>query len=183
MHDAELAKLADAVGYAEGLPVVEDPKILSPKKFLDECMKVRFPNPYLGDTSARIATDISQGLAFRFGETVKAWVKRSGTAESLTGIPLAIAGWLRYILGVDDAGKKYELSPDPMNAEISGLLAGVEIGKPESVGEKLKPILSNERIFGVNLYDAGIGAKVEAIFRDEVAGLGAVRATLKKYLA
>ena len=183
MHDPELAKLAEAVGYSEGLPVVEDPKILSPAKFLDECMKVRFPNPYLGDTSARIATDISQGLAFRFGETVKAWVKRSGTAESLKGIPLAVAGWLRYILAIDDAGKKYELSPDPMNAEISGLLAGVEIGKPESVGDKLKPILSNERIFGVNLYDAGIGAKIEAIFRDEVTGFGAVRESLKKYLA
>lgn len=183
MHDPELSKLAEAVGYSEGLPVVEDPKILSPKKFLDECMKVRFPNPYLGDTSARIATDISQGLAFRFGETVKAWVKRSGTAESLKGIPLAIAGWLRYILAVDDSGKKYELSPDPMNDEMTKLLAGVEIGKPESVGEKLKPILSNAHIFGVNLYEAGLGEKIESIFRDEICGFGAVRETLKKYLA
>ena len=183
MHDPELSKLAEAVGYSEGLPVVENPKILSPEKFLDECMKVRFPNPYLGDTSARIATDISQGLAFRFGETVKAWVKRSGTAENLKGIPLAIAGWLRYLLAVDDEGKKFELSPDPMNDEMTKLLAGVEIGKPESVGEKLRPVLSNKNIFGVNLYEAGLGDKIEAIFRDEIRGNGAVRETLKKYLA
>ena len=137
----------------------------------------------MGDTSARIATDISQGLAFRFGETVKAWVKRSGTAENLKGIPLAIAGWLRYLLAVDDSGKKYELSPDPMNDEMTKRLSGVEIGKPESVGEKLRPILSNAHIFGVNLYEAGLGEKIEAIFREEICGLGAVRATLKKYLA
>ncbi len=183
MHDPELSKLAKTLGYDEGLPVVEDPKILSPKAFLDECMNVRFPNPYLGDTSARIATDISQGLAFRFGETVKSWVAREGSAERLKAVPLAIAGWLRYLLGTDDKGGKFELSPDPLNAEMTKQLEGIVIGKPETVGDKLKPILSNAHIFGVNLYDAGIGGKVEAIFRDEVAGFGVVRDVLKKYLA
>ena len=183
MHDPELSKLAKKLGYDEGLPVVEDPKIISPKAFLDECMNVRFPNPYLGDTSARIATDISQGLAFRFGETVKAYVARDGSAEKLVAVPMAIAGWLRYILRVDDKGGKFELSPDPMNDEMTKLLEGVEIGKPETVGEKLRPILSNKRIFGSDLYEAGIGGKIEAMFRDEVSGVGAVRETLKKYLA
>ncbi len=186
MHDPELSKLARTVGYSEGLPVVEDPKIISPRKFIDEVINVRFPNPYLGDTSARIATDISQGLAFRFGETVKAWVSRYGTektSQELIGIPLAIAGWLRYTMAVDDNGKKYELSPDPMNDEISRQLEGIEIGKPETVGSKLNPILSNTRIFGVNLYDAGIGSKIENIFREEISDFGAVRKTLKKYLA
>ncbi|MBQ6918754.1 MAG: mannitol dehydrogenase family protein [Synergistaceae bacterium] len=178
-HDPELSKLAHVVGYDEGLPVVEDPKIISPAKFLDECMNVRFPNPYLGDTSARIATDISQGLAIRFGETVKEYVSREGSAGKLRGIPLAIAGWLRYILGVDDKGEKYELSPDPMNAEMTKKLEGVT---PENASEKLKPILSNANIFGVNFYDAGLGEKIETIFKEEISGNGAVRATLKKYL-
>ena len=182
-HDPELSKLAHIVGYDEGLPVVEDPKIISPRKFLDECINIRFPNPYLGDTSARIATDISQGLSIRFGETTKEYVARDGNAEKLKGIPLAIAGWLRYILGVDDKGGKYELSPDPMNAEMTKALEGITIGKPETMGNKLRPILSNARIFGLNLYDAGIGEKIEAIFRDEISGTGAVRAALKKYLA
>ena len=46
-----------------------------------------------------------------------------------------------------------------------------------------KPILSNENIFGVNLYDAGIGSLTEAMFLEEIAGAGAVREALKKYLA
>ena len=77
MHDPELSALANKLGYDEALPVVDDPKIISPRKFLDECINERFPNPYLGDTSARIATDISQGLAFRFGETIKAYVAKA----------------------------------------------------------------------------------------------------------
>ena len=180
MHDPELSKLAQRVGYDDGLPVVPDPGIISPRDFLKECLEVRFPNAYLGDTSARIATDISQGLAFRFGETIKAYVARDGSAEKLTGIPLAIAGWLRYLLAVDDEGKTFELSPDPMNAEMTEKLAGVT---PENVSEKLKPILSNANIFGVDLYGAGVGAKVEEIFSEMLKGNGSVRAALKKYLA
>ena len=36
MSDPELSRLADQVGYREGLPVVEDPGILSPRAFIDE---------------------------------------------------------------------------------------------------------------------------------------------------
>ncbi|MBQ7193716.1 MAG: mannitol dehydrogenase family protein, partial [Synergistaceae bacterium] len=73
----------------------------------------------------------------------------------------------------------YELSPDPMNAEMTGKLEGVT---PENASEKLKPILSNANIFGVNFYEAGLGEKIETIFKEEISGNGAVRATLKKYL-
>ncbi len=183
MKDSELKKLAHAVGYVEGLPVVEDPKIISPEKFLDEVINVRFPNPYLGDTSARIATDISQGLAFRFGETIKAHISRYGSADKLIGIPLAIAGWVRYTLGKDDNGKSYELSPDPMNHEMQEKLSGVEFGKPDTLGDTLKPVLSNKHIFGVDLYEAGLGRKVEELVREQLEGVGAVRRTLKKHLA
>ena len=182
MKDPELSKLAHVVGYDEGLPVVEDPKILSPKAFIDEFINIRVSNPYLGDTSARIAVDMSQMMGIRFGETIKAHVKRYGTAEKLIGIPLAIAGWLRYLLALDDNGKEFELSPDPMIPELKKLLDGIELGKPESVGEKVKPILKNKNIFGVDLYEVGLGEKIEGIFKEELAGAGAVRATLKKYL-
>ena len=183
MHDPELAELARQVGYVEGLPVVEDPKIISPRAFIDEVINVRFPNPYLGDTSARIATDISQGLAFRFGETIKAYVARYGTAEKLKAVPLAITGWLRYLLAVDDDGNAFELSPDPLNAEMTSRLAGITFGQPESLTGQLKPILCNKNIFGVDLYEAGLGEKIETMFRDMLKGKGAVRAALKKYLA
>ncbi|MBQ7214872.1 MAG: mannitol dehydrogenase family protein, partial [Synergistaceae bacterium] len=164
-------------------PVVQNPGIISPRAFLKECLEVRFPNPYLGDTSARIATDISQGLAFRFGETVKAYAARDGSAKNLKGIPLAIAGWLRYLLAVDDEGNAFELSPDPMNAEMTQKFAGIQFGKPETLDGQLEPVLRNTHIFGVDLWDAGLGEKITEMFREMLKGKGAVRAALKKYLA
>ncbi len=182
MRDADMIPLAETVGYKEGMEVVPDPGIISPKAFLDECMNERFPNPYLGDTCPRLCTDSSQGLGVRFGVTVKAYVEKYGDAKRLMGIPLAIAGWLRYLLGVDDAGRSYELAPDPMAEEMRKRLSTVVPGDPSSLTDQLKWILSNENVFYIDLYSAGIGTLIEEIFREEIAGPGAVRATVRKYL-
>ena len=58
----------------------------------------------------------------------------------------------------------------------------VEIGKPETLKDQLKPILSNEKIFFTNLYENGVGEKIEGLFREMIAGQGAVRATIDKYM-
>ncbi|MBQ9065446.1 MAG: mannitol dehydrogenase family protein [Blautia sp.] len=182
MKDEDIAELARQVGYCEGLPVVPDPGILSPEAFLDEVINVRFPNPYLGDTSARIATDISQMTAIRFGETIKAYIARDGDAKKLVAIPLAIAGWIRYLLSMDDEGQPMELSPDPMIPYMKEQLQGISFGQPESLKDQLKGVLSNETLFGTDLYRAGIGELIEEMVRSELSGKGAVRATMKKYL-
>lgn len=69
-------------------------------------------------------------------------MKKYGSAERLTAIPLGIAGWLRYMLGVDDMGNTYELAPDPMVPEIQAALSSVVFGNPESLTDQLHPILS-----------------------------------------
>ena len=69
-----------------------------------------------------------------------------------------------------------------MLAELQGMLEGVKLGDPDSVGDKLKPILSNANIFGSDLYAAGIGSRIEELVKEELAGTGAIRATLKKYV-
>ena len=182
MNDPQISKLAHQLGYIEGLPVVENPGILSPEKFLDEVMKVRFPNPYLGDMGKRIATDTSQKVGIRFGETIKAHLKHYGNTDKLVAIPLAIAGWIRYLIAKDDNGKDFELSADPMMPELQEIVKGIEFGKPETVGEKLKPLLKNKNVFGIDLYQVGLGEKIENMVREELVGIGAVRATLEKYL-
>ena len=174
--------MARMVAYDEGLPVVSDPKILSPQAFVDELFNDRFPNEYLGDTNLRLAVDVSQMVGIRFGETIKSYVKKDGTASKLTAIPLGIAGWLRYMLGVDDNGNKYELAPDPMNEEIQNQLKDIVIGQPETFKDQLKPILSNERLFFTDLYKAGVGEKIETMFKEMIAGTGAVRETIHKYV-
>lgn len=182
MKDEELRKLVHEIGPVEGMPVVTDPGILSPVEFVNEVIQVRIPNPFMPDAPQRIATDTSQKVGIRYGETIKAYVAKDGDAKKLKAIPLAIAGWCRYLLGVDDNGEVFERSADPMLPELTKALEGVEVGKPESYQGQLKPILSNENIFGINLYQAGIGETVEKMFVEEIAGPGAVRAVLKTYL-
>ena len=67
-----------------------------------------------------------------------------------------------------------------MLGELDGLLGGLGIG--DKCSDKLRPILSNVNIFGINLYDAGIGEKIEGFFDELNSGKGAVRAVLKKYV-
>lgn len=86
------------------------------------------------------------------------------------------------MLAVDDAGNKYELAPDPMNEELQEQLKDIAVGKPETFTDQLRPILSNERIFFVDIYTTGLGEKIETMFREMLAGPGAVKATVHKYV-
>lgn len=86
------------------------------------------------------------------------------------------------MLGVDDNGNRYELAPDPMNDEIQEQFKDIVVGKPETLKNQLKPILSNERLFFTDLYKDGVGEKVETMFREMIAGPGAVKAAIHKYV-
>lgn len=182
MKDSELRKLVEQIGLAEGMPVVTDPVIISPEKFVNEVLNERMSNPFMPDAPQRIATDTSQKVGIRFGETIKSYVEKYGNAAKLTFIPLAIAGWCRYLLGIDDEGNEFELSSDPMLDELREKLSGIKIGERKSFSGKLKPILSDKNIFGIDLYYAGIGDKIEEMFAELASGKGSVRNTLKKYL-
>lgn len=183
MKDAELKALVKKVGYLEGLPVVVNPEIISPKDFIDEVLTKRIPNPFMPDTPQRIATDTSQKMSIRFGETIKAYINNPQLdVKSLKFIPLVIAGWCRYLLGIDDNGEEFEISSDPMLPMLKEYLQGIELGQREPFHEQLKPILSNEKIFGVDLYEAGLGDKIEKYFEEMIDAKGAVRATLRNHL-
>ena len=184
MKNETLVKLVEGIGYKEGLPVVVNPGILDPKEFIDTVLKVRVPNPFMPDTPQRIACDTSQKLSIRFGETIKEYMASPDLdVKSLKFIPIVQAGWCRYLLGVDDELNAFTVSPDPMYEELAGKLAGVKVGESCDVHAVLAPILSNAKIFGVDLYEAGLGEYVESIFAELIAGKGAVRETLKKHLA
>ena len=180
MQDEQLVKLVNGIGPKEGMKVVCDPGILSPDAFVKEVIEERLPNKFIPDAPQRIACDTSQKVGIRYGETIKSYVEKYGRAKEMNYVPMELAGWLRYLLGVDDEGREMELSPDPMLSELREALSGIKLGDPDSVGDRLKPILSNANIFGTDLYAAGVGEKVEEIFREELAGPGAIRETLKK---
>jgi fructuronate reductase len=177
MKDADLVRLIKGIGYREGLPVVTDPGVIKPKDFIDQVINVRLPNPFMPDTPQRIAMDSSLKIPIRFGETIKAWINTGRNCADLKFIPLVFAGWLRYLLGIDDQGRLFEVSPDPNFETLKSALSGLTLGQTVS-HEKLKPVLSNPQFFGINLYEAGLGLKVEEYFTRMLAGPGEVRKTL-----
>ncbi len=184
MKDPVLRKFVEQVGYAEGLPVVVDPGILDPKSFIDEVVNVRIPNPFMPDTPQRIACDTSQKLPIRFGGTIKAYAASDKLdVRSLKYVPLVFAGWLRYLMAVDDEGNAFELSPDPMLDELVPKMYGARLGMDAGqAGEIIDPLLTNDRIFGVNLETVGLADKVKEYFGELTSGPGAVRATLDRHV-
>ena len=183
MKNPLLKKLIEIIGYREGLPVVVNPGILDPEEFISQVINVRIPNPFMPDTPQRIATDTSQKLAIRFGETIKAYDRCPDLKVSdLKMIPLVFAGWLRYLMAVDDDGNKFTPSPDPLLEAAGAYVADYELSDtPKDLG-KLDRLLSNEKVFGVNLVELGIADMVKKYFAELSCGVGAVKATLEKYV-
>lgn len=183
MKDDTLKKLVERVGYEEGLPVVVNPGVIEPKEFIDTVINVRIPNPFMPDTPQRIATDTSQKLAIRFGETIKAYMRSDKLDVSeLKLIPLVYAGWLRYLMAVDDEGNPFELSPDPLLDTVCPYTAKLKLVAEQDVETAVEPILHMENIFGVDLYETGLSELVCSYLKELTSGVHAVRNTLAKYV-
>lgn len=184
VKDECLRKLIEKIGYDEGMAVVVDPGIIDPKKYLHEVIYERFPNRFIPDTPQRIATDTSQKMPIRFGETIKAYHENPDLdIKDLKAIPLVIAGWCRYLMGIDDKGEKFCPSPDPLLESLMGYLKMIKLGKKVSnVEQILKPILSNKQLFRVDLFEVGLADRVIAYFEEMIEGIGSVRRTLEKYV-
>ena len=178
MRDPDLSGMVKILGYREGLPVVVNPGVLDPKAFLDTVVNVRIPNPFMPDTPQRIATDTSQKLAIRYGETIRSYMASNTLdVQSLSMVPLVLAGWLRYLCGVDDEGKAFELSPDPLLSELTPRVKGLYPNVAPDL-TVIDPLLHDASIFGVDLFEAGLADKVKMYLAAELQGPGAVRRTV-----
>ena len=183
MNDADLKALVEQIGYQEGMPVVTDPGIMKPETFLGEVLNDRLPNCFLPDTPQRIATDTSQKLSIRFGETIKEYIARGMDTSKLKGIVLVEAGWIRYLMGIDDNGEEMAVSPDPRLNEMKDRIAGLTFGNNDGVESILLPILEDESIYGISLVKAGLADQVISAFKKMNEGKGAVRKTIHDTIA
>lgn len=183
MKDEDLVALVKRLGYIEGLPVVTDPHIFSPRAFIDEVVNERLPNPFMPDAPQRIATDTSQKVGIRFGETIKSYLVAEKPLDELIAIPLAIAGWMRYLLGIDDLGNVMEVSADPLKEELQQKLSAIVWDAPESYTGQLNNILNNESIFGLDLTKTALAKPIEQYFVSMLNGKNSVRETLHTALS
>ena len=182
MADPDLRPFIQKIGYMEAMPVVTDPGVLNPYEFIGDVINKRLPNPFMPDAPQRISTDTSQKLPIRFGETIKKYVARGLDMNNLVLIPLTLAGYARFLKALDDKLQPFSPSSDPKLDELMAIVAPLEIGKPEQDWSPLKQLFSRADIFAVDLYEVGLGEKIEGMVKELYAGPGAVRATLHKYV-
>ncbi len=183
MRDPDLVSLIKVLGYQEGLPVVMNPEIINPEKFIDEVINTRLANPFIPDTPQRIATDTSQKLSVRYGETIKSYVASSTlNPHSLKIIPLVLAGWLRYLSGIKDTGEIFEVSPDPMLPVLQPLFSEFKLGKTNATQE-IETLLRNEKIFGLDLVEAGLADSIISMYEEMSTAPGSVRLVIKNVLS
>ena len=183
MKDEDIRSFIQKIGYIEAMPVVTDPGVLNPYEFIGAVLNRRLPNPFMPDAPQRIAMDTSQKLAIRFGETIKAYdASEDLDIADLRMIPLVFAGWLRYLMAVDDEGNAFTPSSDPLLEAASAYVADYKLSKEPKDLSKLDGLLSNEKVFGVNLLEIGMADMVKAYYAEMSNGVGAVKATLEKYV-
>lgn len=95
-------------------------------------------------------------------------------------IPLVIAAWCRYLIGINDELESFSPSPDPLLEELQAFVAEVKLdGSQQEIHEILKPILSNHQIFPNEMYQTGLAQKIENYFEQMLQGKGAVLKTLQ----
>ena len=114
----------------------------------------------------KIGMDTSQKLPIRFGETIKKYVARGLDMSNLVLIPLTLAGYARYLKGLKDDLTAFEPSPDPMLSELQAIVAPLEIGKPEQDWSPLRQLYSRKDVFGLDLYEAGLGEQIEGYVKE-----------------
>jgi len=156
MQDQHLNTFIQMVAE-EGLPVVSDPKVINPKEFLQDVIEKRLQNPFLGDTPQRIATDTSQKIPMRFGETLKLRKEAGLPEDELTAIPFFFALWLHYLKG--------EVEPDPRAEELKA--------------KTLPEILSDTSIFGIDLTKSIVGEKTQKYLLE--LSENSVKSVIQKY--
>jgi fructuronate reductase len=101
----------------------------------------RFSNPALQHRTWQIAMDGSQKLPQRMLESVRWHLQHNGEWPCLA---LGIAGWMRYVSGVDDAGQTIDVR-DPLAQKIKDIVGS------SSEAERVVALLDLSEIFGSDL--------------------------------
>ena len=101
----------------------------------------RFANPALKHKTWQIAMDGSQKLPQRMLEGIRVHLARRSEWPLLA---LGVAGWMRYVSGVDDSGAAIDIR-DPLSEKISALV------KQSTDSERVSALLSLHEIFATDL--------------------------------
>jgi fructuronate reductase len=157
MADPGYAGFVERLWRDEIVPVVPPPPETDLLTYA-AALKARFANPAIRHRTWQIAMDGSQKLPQRLLGTIR---ERLARDRPIPCLALVIAGWIRYVGGVDDQGAAIDVR-DPM-AET---LRTVQADWPKDPDARVRAVLALEPIFGADLpAHAGFVAAVAAAYR------------------
>ena len=136
----EVAAQPDFVAYMRRFMAAEVTPTLVPPHGVDlgayrDTLVRRFANPVLPHRTQQIAMDGSQKLPQRLLATVR---DNLAAGHPIELAALAVAGWMRYVYGEDERGRRIEVS-DPL-APTFAALASAHRGDPKAFARALLAI-------------------------------------------
>ena len=140
MDDQNFRAAARALMLNEQAPTLKV-KGVDLSRYADSLI-ARYENTALAHRTWQIAMDGSQKLPQRMLDSIR-WHLAKGSNWSL--LALGVAGWMRYVDGVDEQGNAIEIS-DPLKADIAAKVAQSEQGTA-----RVQALLSLTAIFGDDL--------------------------------
>ncbi|MCZ7833752.1 mannitol dehydrogenase family protein [Atlantibacter hermannii] len=140
MEDAHFRATARALMLNEQAPTLSV-KGVDLARYADSLI-ARYENTALAHRTWQIAMDGSQKLPQRMLDSIR-WHLANGSRWDL--LALGVAGWMRYVHGVDEQGAAIEIS-DPLKAEIAAKVAHSEQGEA-----RVHALLELSAIFGNDL--------------------------------
>lgn len=130
----------------------------------------RFSNPNLKHKTWQIAMDGSQKLPQRFLKPLTILLEQH---QDFSHIALAIAGWMRYVSGIDEQGNAIDVR-DPMADELKDICEQTEQG-----AQRVFALLSVEQIFAPELAKNNVFTDTLIASYQSLISLGAKQAVAK----
>ncbi|MFP2514346.1 mannitol dehydrogenase family protein [Buttiauxella agrestis] len=140
MQDENYRRTAHALMLQEQAPTLKVQGV-DLAKYADSLI-ARYTNPALRHRTWQIAMDGSQKLPQRWLDSIR-WHLANGSEFNL--LALGVAGWMRYVGGVDEQGAAIEVS-DPLLPAIQQAVAASKEGET-----RVKALLGLKTIFGEDL--------------------------------
>ena len=153
VNDDAIRKLVHGLMTEEVMPTL--PMAREELEAYRDRLLERFLNPALKHRTWQIAMDGSQKLPQRLLGTIRDRLAHNAGIERLS---LGVAGWMRYVTGVDEAGQPIEVK-DPMVGRLQQIAAKAG-GDAQTLATGLMQV---SEIFGTEL-------PADARFRDAVTG-------------
>lgn len=140
MLDENYRRTAHALMLQEQAPTLKVQGV-DLAKYADSLI-ARYTNPALRHRTWQIAMDGSQKLPQRWLDSIR-WHLANGSKFDL--LALGVAGWMRYVGGIDEQGNTIEVS-DPLLSTIEQAVSASQEGET-----RVKALLGLKTIFGEDL--------------------------------